>query len=221
MHSFTNLSLCRLLKYKAAQCAVDVAMCNPSSVLLLYLSSLQAAAQTPCPSLPFPLIKAVICVCLLNTVWSGREDVYCTECIHAGKVGCPPLLRSLRLCTVRNSRTTQSGCVRHCPKHTVDLFWHPSVCEGSKSEKGKVTKACTEVELQTVSSSRALTAHFEMLFCVCISYERQFRPCQERSQWHKSNRKLGLGSSVRAVFSLNSSKPSKYHVSFLLWAVYS
>lgn len=61
----------------------------------------------------------------------------------------PPPLRSLRSRTVRNSRTTQSGCGGHCSKHTVDLFWHPSVCEGSKSEKGKVTKASTDVELQT------------------------------------------------------------------------
>lgn len=136
--------------------------------LLLHLSSFQAAAQTSCPSLPFPLIKAVICVCLLIAVWSGREDVYCTECIHPGKVGCPPLLRSLRLRTVGDSRTTQSGCVRHCLKHTVGLFWHPislwreQIWEG-KSDKSLQRSRITNRELVTNAYSTFLNVFFVCL----------------------------------------------------------
>lgn len=65
----------------------------------------------------------------------------------------PPPLRSLRLRTVRNSRTTQSGCVRHCSKHTVDLFWHPISLWREQIWEGKRNK----------SLHRSRTANFELV----------------------------------------------------------
>lgn len=61
-----------------------------------------------CPSLPFSLVGAVICVCLLIPGCSGREDVYSGVCIHPGKGGCPPLT-SIQWCALRGREKAWEG----------------------------------------------------------------------------------------------------------------
>lgn len=82
--------------------------CNPSFVLLLLLF-IVAEAQIACPSLPFPLISPVICVCLLTAVWSRSEDVYCTECIHPGTERCPPCWEPSSSVHSKNGGKIESG----------------------------------------------------------------------------------------------------------------
>lgn len=166
MRSFTNLSPCGLLKSEAARCAVDVEM--DSCLCFAVVPFIIAGCGTNVTS--FAPLSAHqggdLCLSAHRSVKRERGCLLCR--VHSSwKSRMLPLLRGLRQCTVRNSRKTQSGGVRHCSKHSP-LLWTssdaPSVWEGSKSGKGKVAIACAEVESQTVGSSRALTAHFST-FC--------------------------------------------------------
>lgn len=114
--------------------------CNPSFVLLVHLFII-AGAQIACPSLPFPLISAVICVCLLIAVWSRREGVYCTECIHPGKERCspppPPCWEPSRRVRSESGGKIESGSERHCcHTHSAPSGWKEGQMSEVQSEKG-------------------------------------------------------------------------------------